>query len=281
VSGRGLIAPMLALCLVVVAAACATSTAAVFDTSPASAAPDTTSKTVMLVVNPSARARSLAFEHAAEIIGGGATFNLTLLGIYEQPAGVRKPPFNRPFISDSVPSVGAPPTRPTLHDCSHLDTEYQKKKCKRDNERAVTDYNDAVRRWKNDNGAVLAGWKSRTSRALRHLAKNGPTEEAPGNSWDLRAAFLQIGQDLKALETTRNCVVILGGVAVRTPPAHLRADLLKGATVIIPGWTGTQKVQDLWSQRLSSAGANAVILPQAVTDLRLVPTVAGCLQGTL
>jgi hypothetical protein len=276
-SPRPLVAPFVALCLVLVAAACASSNAAVLDTAPVSAAPDTTTKTLMLVVNPSARARA-GFDHAGQIIRGAATFNLTLLGIYEQPVGVRKSPFNRPFVSGAVTSVGAPPARPSLRDCSHLDTDFQKKKCKRENERAVKDYNDGVQKWKNDNGAALGGWKAKTSKILTHLAANGPTEEA-ANGWDLRGAFLQVGQNLKALETTRNCVVLLGGVAVRTPPEHLRADLLKGATVIIPGWTGTQKVQDRWYDRLSSAGAKPIILPQAVTDLKLVSTVASCLQG--
>jgi|tagenome__1003787_1003787.scaffolds.fasta_scaffold20926413_2 hypothetical protein len=269
--------PIVALFLVLVAAACASSNAAILDTTPANVAPDTTPKTLMFVVNPSARARALALDHAGQIVRGAAVFNLTLLGIYEEPVGIRKAPFNRPFISDQVPSVGTAPTPPAKPHCGG--TEFQTKKCERAYGAAVDKYNVAVQAWRNANGSALEAWKGHVSKALAHLAKNGPTEEAPDNRWDIRGAFLQVGQDVQALDTSRNCVVLLGGVAVRTPPDRLRADLLKGSTVIIPGWTGTQKVQDRWSERLSKAGANPVFLPQAVTDIKLVPTVAACLKG--
>src|SRR5262249_13348658 len=119
--------PLIALC-VVVTAACASSNAAPLDTAKQSVAPDTTPKALVLVVNPSARARSLAFDHAGQIVRGGATFNLMLLGIYEQPVGVRKALFNRPFIADQMLPVGTSPSPPAKPDCNRFDTEYQRKK---------------------------------------------------------------------------------------------------------------------------------------------------------
>jgi hypothetical protein len=254
---------------VLLGAACASSNAASgsnhSDRAP-SGSLDTRSKNLLLVVNPSARARRLAFAHAREIVQSAAAPNLTLLGIYEQPTGIRKAPFDRPFISTRTVSL-----RP-VSSAGCKGTEFQRKKCERDQEKLLKDEEQA-------NAAAVELWKQKAVRTLDGLGRRGPTEEAPGNAWDLRGAFLQAGQSLKALDPGTRCVVLLGGVAVRNPPSHLRADLLAGTTVLIPGWNGTQKVQDRWSKKLSGAGARVSFLPQAVTDLELVDRVGSCLQG--
>jgi hypothetical protein len=157
-------------------------------------------------------------------------------------------------------------------------TEYQTKKCERANTKAEDDYQRASAEWKKANADATERWKRNTLGTLTRLARKAQTEEAPNNDWDLRGAFLQVGQLLSALATPTRCVVLLGGVAVRNPPDHLRADLLAGTSVIIPGWHGTQDVQDRWSRKLSDAGASPVFLPQAITDLALVDRVRTCLK---
>jgi hypothetical protein len=218
-------------------------------------------------VNPSKRALRLELKHAKQIVDSVAAPELTLVGIYEQPAGVRRSPFNQPFLSQPSASVG---TIPLKQDCSK-GTEFQKKKCLRDYQKALADWRDA-------NAGAVESWKQGVLAKLTRLARDGRTEEAPGNDWDLRGAFLEVGQSLAALATPVRCVVLLGGLVVRNPPDKLRADLLSGTSVVVSGWHGTQAVQDQWSKKFSDAGASVAFLPQAVTDLKLVDSVRACLR---
>jgi hypothetical protein len=267
--------------LVLLGAACASSDAAFGSEQPhrGPSKADIAAKALMIVVNPSARARSLAFEHANQIVQTVASINLTLIGLYEQPTGVRKPPFNRPFVVDRTTSGKGAPTPPPPVDCSKYDTEYKRKKCQREYDDAVKRFNKQLDEWKRQTAKAVELWKGKVGRKLSELGRSGPTEEAANNDWDIRGAFLEVGQNIRAFRAPTNCVVLLGGVAVRKPPEHLRADLLAKATVIISGWTGTQKVQDQWSKRLFRAGAHVTFLTPAATELDLGPRVGSCLRG--
>jgi hypothetical protein len=200
-----------------------------------------------------------------------ARAKLTLVGVYEQRTIDDGPPFDRQFLEARSPSIPPRPVADAGSPCAG--TTFQLAVCKKQNERQQNDANKAIKFWQDQAVVALEHWKGRAVATLRRLS-TGKTEEATNGHWDLPAALLQTDHILRVVAPKRQCVVLLGGLAVR-PPNNVQSELLHGATLIVPGWQGTRHVQDEWRRTLRSARIE--FLPQAVTDLRLVGSVKTCL----
>jgi hypothetical protein len=232
------------------------------------------SAALVLVVNPSERAEDLEFEHGIEIVKTVASPNLTLVGLYEQETIDDGPPFDRPFLSTASPSVTHPPSVGLDSGCNGT-TKFQRDTCTHKHARRMEQEVADLQTWRRGIDERTARWKTAVIDQINAVRANGFTEG--DRSWNLRAVLLRAGQAMAADGRQNHCIVLLGGLAVRPPPADLPLDVLSGTKLVIAGWQGTQGVQDAWRTALSPAGVTPVFLPGTVTDLRLATAVTTCL----
>ena len=232
--------------------------------------------TLILIVNPSRRAHELVFRHAADIVQGVAGPRMNLIGIYEQRTSDDGYPFDRAFVTTRSP-WRPPPQLTPLPQCSG--TNYQRKRCERENKKVREREVAAQDQWHVDLDRDVRKWREDVIEDIGKVAAAEKTEESPDGVWDLRGALMTAGHTLKTLKTPVRCIVLLGGLAVRQPPPHLPTNLLTGTTLIAAGWRGTPRVQEAWNEVLAPAGARMVFLPEAVTDVELVGRVRQCLAA--
>jgi hypothetical protein len=229
-----------------------------------------------IVVNPSRLAEQRSFEHAIEIVDKTAAPNLAVVGIWEGYSTDDGPPFDRPWISTTSPSPGAPPELPKLAKCDS-GTEFHRKKCLNAQSEKFAQALDALRTWRHNVDVQVVRWKHETAAQIKRVAAASRTEEAPENLWNLRDALLRSGQIFAAMPATHRCLVLLGGMAVKPPPSELALGNLAGVTMIASGWRGTGYVQTAWNDALAKVGTKVIFVPVSVTEITLLQNVTSCL----
>jgi hypothetical protein len=233
---------------------------------------------LVLVVNPSSRAHALVFKHAREILAAVARPRMSVVGLYQQHSSDDGAPFDRAFMSTSSPRPLRPP--PPLHERENCSGPGVKKtRCHKTQDRKETEALDARGTWRRELDERVQAWRDEGLRTLEELEASNVTEESPDGLWDLRGALLNAGTNLQALDAPVQCVVLLGGLAVKAPPASLPTEALANSTLIVAGWRGTLEVQEGWQNVLTAAGIKIEFLPQAVTGLELVSRVKECLAS--
>lgn len=204
---------------------------------------------------------------------------MTLLGLYEQRTSDDGAPFDRAFISSASPAPNPPP-RLTPRPACNQGLSYVQGRCRKRFKKQHAVELAALNTWNAKATSDLAGWKSEIADALTRIADGGKTEETgPSQVWNLNAVLLRGGETMAAVPAATQCVVLLGGLAVRQPPPDLPVGQLQSVTLIAAGWRGTPRVQDAWRKALAPAGASIVFLPEAATDIKLVEEVRNCLDG--
>ena len=249
----------------------------------ATAATGTTSSgtNVLVVMNPSQRAITNEVRHVKEIFGQVSTLPaLSFFGIYEQHSSDDGARFDRPFVMTQTPPVAAaPPTLTPLDPCRETDgTSYQRSVCKQGHDKTRAENAQLTARWNAQNGSVLAGWRKRVTRQIDVAGHT--TEES--KRWDLPGTLSRAGTDLTDVSKTgsRNCLVLLGGLAVQRPPTRVNLTSLKGTSIIVTGWRSTPQVQTLWTKLMQNIGATIDFLPADVTDFMLNGAVTRCTTTT-
>jgi hypothetical protein len=221
--------------------------------------------TLVFVVNPSRHVRPAALRHAAAVLRVTRPGRLNVTGIFEQATADDGPPFDRVLLATTTPPPPpSPHSAPAPSSCTG--TSWQKAQCRSARARAYEQAVVRARAWRARLERDYRAWVKVTVAKLNALS-DLPTEESA--SWNIRAALLRAGQALTAEGTPGKCVVLLGGLAVNRPPTRLPVGVLAGATILAPGWRGTERIQREWRARLEPAGARIVFLPGTVTELEL------------
>ena len=214
---------------------------------------------VLVVMNPSKRAVTTEVRHVKAIFGQVSTLpGLRFFGIYEQRSSDDGPPFDRPFVMTQTPETAALKKPST---CSETKgTDYQKSACKKEHEKTRA-----------ENAKLVADWRTQITSQIDKAGRT--TEEA--KHWDLPGALSRAGANLSALPG-QDCLVLLGGLAVQSPPTRVNLASLKGVRILVTGWRSTGQVQTLWTKRMRDIGAAIEFLPADVTDFMLNDAVTRC-----
>jgi hypothetical protein len=216
---------------------------------------------VLVVMNPSRNAIKTEVRHVKEIFSQVSTLpKLWFLGVYEQRSNDDGPPFDRPFVQASTPGAVIAPDP-----CSETNgTNYQKSTCRKSHEKTRA-----------ENAERLAAWRTQVLAQIESAGRR--TEES--KRWNLAGALSRAGTNLSAVSaggTRRNCLVLLGGLAVQPPPTSANLASLAGTAIVVTGWRSTARVQNQWNQLMRSAGATIEFLPADVTDFILRDAVTRC-----
>jgi hypothetical protein len=154
-------------------------------------------------------------------------------------------------------------------------TKFQKHTCEGTKEEQYQQEVADLQAWRRQVDDRTREWKNKAIARVSALRADGISEG--DRSWNLRAVLLRAGQAMQADGRPDRCIVLLGGLAVQTPPSELPIAVLRDAKLVIGGWQGTQRVQDAWRAALSPSGVDPVFLPGTLTDLHLVAAVRSCL----
>jgi hypothetical protein len=219
---------------------------------------------LVFVINPSRRARAGSLRHAETILRAAPHGDLRVVALFEQVTADDGPPFDRVLLESRTPPE--PPAAEVAATCSG--TSWQRATCRDTASRASANASMRFR-------AAHAAWVKHGVGQLRAL-RTQPAEES--SKWNIRAALLRAGQTAQAAGTPRRCVVLLGGLAVRYPPARLPRHVLGGVHILAPGWQGTTRVQRSWKRSLAAVGASIAFLPETLTELELNRMTARCLM---
>ena len=249
--------------------ASATGTSGAAGTSSRLASSQPSSTTITVVVSPSRLARTKAMTHFAQIVEALPGPNVTIVGTFEQIKADDGRPFDQAFLISRSPALPAlPVAQPVGSPCTG--TIYQRKSCERAEQGARSANAARSRQYQLNVSTAYTMWQRSVVAQLMRLSTSGPTEESPNGVWNLRGALTVVGQMLAILPPGPRCVVLLGGLAVRRPPAALPIDLLNEVDIVAAGWQGTQKQEETWRTALQPAGASITFLPNTITDLMLL-----------
>lgn len=237
---------------------------------------------LVLIVNPSKLAKNLEVTHAKSIIRAVGGQNMTLFGIYEQVTAQDPHPYDLPFLqlkgflARHMKPIEFHGIRiPEDSACDHAGWEhFRKAKC-----------HHLFADWKTKDDAFVRsqidGWRAQAIAGVNTMAAQSAKES---KNWNLKGALVAAGgllQPPTGVPAQKNCVVLVGGLAVRQPPPGLEQELasdglLKGTEVVVAGWRSTPGVQDAWNKVGAKTGTRFTFLREEATEVYLVPTVRHC-----